>query len=314
MNWREQNLNLMSSLLHHISRNVQDPEAFKVVFGVFWKDMVHAAGDRNGVPWESEVYFTFALCRNDEVLAAAQPRTFSEQGTMLRLHSWRQDVLRDMGVPLFSDLLTKKKEADGTIKLELKSMDCPPPSGWRLPMICVPPALNELLAAKGMVEDDGFSECPAFVPTEYGNTLGLCETRWFKRSFGGDTEATSALYAFAAGWVDRVRMGERPWGGEPDWTCLPLEVRLERMRDGHAGNPGHCNTDIGTSCPADALCHFFCRLFTDRTISLQGFFPDPKPLLLGFIGISHKAFFQHIRSSGHIHQSCRNQSSGNRLR
>lgn len=233
-NMIEKQLKLMNTLMHSVSQDAQIPEAFKLFYGVFLKDMVHTAGGRTGQDWEPRVYFSYALCRDDEVLAVAGPRLISEEVGRRSLFPGEQKALRAAELPLFSDFYTIRRGEDGELTMSLKSQDCPSPSGWRLPTVRVPSELGGLLCKKGMVRS------PDPIPTDYGNQLGLCETHWYGGDPAGHPRPEAGLYCSAAGWVNRVRLGEHPWGDGPDWVPLPLDTRLERMRAGRSGSPGHC--------------------------------------------------------------------------
>ncbi|MBD5084845.1 MAG: hypothetical protein HDT33_07230 [Clostridiales bacterium] len=231
----EKQLELMDALMHSVSQKAQIPEAFKLFYGVFLKDMVHTTGGRTGQDWEPQVYFSYVLCRDDEVLAVAAPYTTLKEGWKRPLPSERLEALQAAGLPLFSDFYTMRRGEDGELTMSLKSRDCPSPSGWRLPTVRVPSELSDLLYKKGMARS------PDLIPTDYGNQLGLCETHWYGGEFAGQPRPDAGLYCSAAGWVNRVRLGEHPWGGGPDWVPLPLDTRLERMRAGRwSGSPGHC--------------------------------------------------------------------------
>lgn len=235
MNLKEQQLRLMETLLRGISQDAQDPEAWKLFFGVFWKDMAGAPGGRTGRGWEGQVYFSCVLCRNDEVVAAAAPCLFLNESEKMPLRPRHLRALRKAGVPLFSDFLTKEYEEDGTPVMRLNARDCPPPSGWRFPTVFVPSELTALVCKKGMAAENRVS---GVRPTSYGNQLGLCAARWYGKAPAEHPQR--GLYCSAAGWVNRVRLGAHPWGDGPDWEILPLDTRLERMRANRAGNPGHC--------------------------------------------------------------------------
>lgn len=243
MGRKEQQLHLLDALLYSVSQKAKKPEEFKLFFGAFWKDMAHAAGRqtrRTRLPREPQIYFSYVLCRNNEVLAAAMPCFLFEDRKEMPLDSRHLNALRAAGVPLFCDLLTEMKGGDGEPVLNLKSQNCPAPSGWRFPTVRVPSQLNGFLCKKGMAFDNSSSDFPSPVPTGYGTQLGLCEARWYGRNPAGYPRPSAGLYCSAAGWVNRVRPGEHPWGEGPDWARLPLDIRLEQLRTGQSGNPGHC--------------------------------------------------------------------------
>lgn len=239
MDLKEQQLRLMDTLLRSVSRNAQDPKAFKLFFGVFWKDMADPAGGRTGRYWEPQVYFSCVLCRDDEVLTVAAPRILLEEGGETPLSLRQLNALQAAGIPLLSDFLIQRREKGGTLTLHLRSRYHPSPSGWRFPTVRVPSELSDLLHKKRMISSEHSPGSPEPVPTDCGNFLGLCETRWYGEEPAGHPDA--GLYCSSAGWVNRVRLGEHPWGDGPDWVpLLPLDTRLEWMRAGRAVSPGHC--------------------------------------------------------------------------
>lgn len=276
MDMQELQFRLMDTLLRGASQKTRNPEAFKLLAGVFLKDMVHAAGGRTGKDWEPQIYFTYALCRDDEVLAVALPRLVSEEGGMTPLPSRRLSVLQAAGLPLFSNFFTRQEE-DGETALRLNSQECPGPSGWRLPTVRVPPELIGLLCKKGMVSDDRSPDYPSPIPTGYGSLLGLCEARWYGRDSAGHLHPCAGLRCSAAGWVNRVRLGEHPWGDGPDWVPLSLDARLERMQAGRSGSPGHCMSAFLRleAMPADRLM-LTClpqKYVEDNRADLEQFYP-----------------------------------------